>query len=308
MKHIKCVVVGDAAVGKTCFLRSFVTNEFTHEYIPTIFENFSKNVMFEDQNVNLQIWDTGGLEDYEKLRTFSYSETDVFIICFSLVNPTSLDNVTSRWLPQNFEHCPDTPFILVGLKSDIRDEFETHPDELKQKGMEPISHTCGEQMKERIGAYAYIECSSLKFVNLKEVFDEAIKAVLHPNPNLGSDFKSEIRKKQIDSEVGLIEKQNTPKKNRKIKKKQIKCVVVGDEAVGKTCLLRSFTTHAFPDQYYPTAFDNYSTNVLFEDQSIKLQLWDTAAVKSLEGVRRLSYPETDVFIICFFSCFSCFSR
>ena len=49
MKHIKCVVVGDAAVGKTCFLRSFVTNEFTHEYIPTIFENFSKNVMFEDQ-------------------------------------------------------------------------------------------------------------------------------------------------------------------------------------------------------------------------------------------------------------------
>ena len=101
---------------------------------------------------------------------------------FSLVSPASLDNVQNMWKSEIIENCPDTPFILVGLKSDLRDEFETYADEDKQRGMKPISHTCGEQMKERIGAYAYIECSSLKFVNLKEVFDEAIKAVLlHQN-------------------------------------------------------------------------------------------------------------------------------
>ena len=183
MLHIKCVVVGDEAIGKTCLLISFTTHSFPGEYIPTVFDNYSTNVLFEGQNINLQLWDTAGKEEYSKLRPLSYPQTEVFIICFSLVNPTSLNNIPSKWLSEIIEHCPDTPFILVGLQSDLRDEFETHADEFKQKGMEPISYTCGEQMKEKIGAYAYVECSSIKFDNLKEVFDKAIKAHISHNQN-----------------------------------------------------------------------------------------------------------------------------
>ena len=180
MKHIKCVVVGDGAVGKTCLLLSYTTNAFPGEYIPTVFDNYSANVMVEDQQINLQLWDTAGQEDYKKLRPLSYPQTDVFVLCFSLVNPTSLENIQNMWVPEVKEHCPQTPYILVGMKSDLRDQFNQHADEYRSKGMEPVPSQKGEEMKKTIGAQDYIECSARMQYNLKEVFESAIKVVLHP--------------------------------------------------------------------------------------------------------------------------------
>lgn len=186
IKHVKCVVVGDGAIGKTCLLISYTTNSFPSEYMPTVFDNYETTVMFENKPIGLQLWDTAGQADYEKLRPLSYPGTDVFLLCFSLVSTVSLENVKTVWLPEVTKNCPNTPYVLIGLKSDLRDGFSENAAEYKSKGWEPIPSSKGEQLKKEIGALDYIECSALKQFHLKEVFETAIKVVVHP-PNQAAD-------------------------------------------------------------------------------------------------------------------------
>ncbi|KAL6254188.1 hypothetical protein P5V15_014810 [Pogonomyrmex californicus] len=179
MQTIKCVVVGDGAVGKTCLLISYTTNKFPSEYVPTVFDNYAVTVMIGGEPYTLGLFDTAGQEDYDRLRPLSYPQTDVFLVCFSVVSPSSFENVKEKWVPEITHHCQKTPFLLVGTQIDLRDDAATI-EKLAKNKQKAISSEQGEKLAKELKAVKYVECSALTQKGLKNVFDEAILAALEP--------------------------------------------------------------------------------------------------------------------------------
>lgn len=85
-----------------------------------IFYICSVVVNVDGQPLNVQLCDTAGQDDFDPLRSLCYPETDVFLVCFSVVCPSSYHSVASRWINEVRKYCPNAPIILVSIfSSDI---------------------------------------------------------------------------------------------------------------------------------------------------------------------------------------------
>mmetsp|Transcript_14627 Transcript_14627/g.16589 ORF Transcript_14627/g.16589 Transcript_14627/m.16589 type:complete len:204 (+) Transcript_14627:119-730(+) len=168
IKNIKCVAVGDGAVGKTSLLHAYVDETFTTEYVPTIFDNEQVNIKVDGKDYVLGIWDTAGQEGFDRLRPLSYPESDIFLICFDVTNDKSFSNLKAKWIAELQHHQPGTPFMVVGTKVDLRgDPSVENSDARTQQEYE--------QEAMSLGALTYIECSAKSRVNLNEVFETAVR-------------------------------------------------------------------------------------------------------------------------------------
>ena len=164
----KVVIVGDDHCGKTNLGLSFkLKDKFDSDtMVPTLLDNFWSEIHLPncpEHKCELNVWDTIATH---RLRPLSYPDTDVVLICFSVVSQDSFENVLHQWVPEIQEYCPKIPYILVGCHADLRN----NPD---NKDAIICTTDDGRDMADTIGAYAYMECSARSGEGVREIFQES---------------------------------------------------------------------------------------------------------------------------------------
>ncbi|XP_063050690.1 uncharacterized protein LOC134445570 [Engraulis encrasicolus] len=179
MQTVKCLTVGDASAGKIELLITYTSKRYPEDSIERECHSLPVvHTMINGEPYTLGLFDTASSSDYDRLRPLSYPQTDVFLLCFAVDSPESFQNISEKWALEVKHFCPGVPFILVATKAELRDD-EDVKKRLKKKNQEPVTTEDGKAMAERIGAYAYMECSAKTSRGLREVFDTAILAA-HP--------------------------------------------------------------------------------------------------------------------------------
>ncbi|XP_053862195.1 rho-related GTP-binding protein RhoF isoform X1 [Malaclemys terrapin pileata] len=163
-KELKIVIVGDGGCGKTSLLMVYAKGAFPEKYAPSVFEKYTTSITVGNKEVILNLYDTAGQEDYDRLRPLSYQNTNMVLICYDVMNPTSYDNVLIKWYPEVSHFCRGVPLILIGCKTDLRKDKE-HLRKLMSSEQEPITYN---QVK-RIAFKSSVLCTSNRYISYNMV-------------------------------------------------------------------------------------------------------------------------------------------
>lgn len=183
----KIVILGDGACGKTSLLNVFTRGYFPEVYEPTVFENYIHDIFVDGKHITLSLWDTAGQEEFDRLRSLSYSDTHTIMLCFSVDSYDSLENVKNKWVSEITDHCEGVKLVLVALKCDLRnnDTEAITPNNIhsnnansKNKNNKLISYEEGLAMAKQISALRYLECSAKSNKGVNEAFTEAARVAL----------------------------------------------------------------------------------------------------------------------------------
>ena len=123
----------------------------TPKRIPLTSDFFTQEYDIDGERVVISPWDTVGRSEYNRLRIRSYRGADVVLICFSLVDKDSYDHVGSKWIHEVETYCNGAPIILVGLKSELREEYLSCSQRDLYEGMTPISTEEGHCLERSTG-------------------------------------------------------------------------------------------------------------------------------------------------------------
>ncbi|KAI6186613.1 hypothetical protein M3Y98_00151700 [Aphelenchoides besseyi] len=169
-RTLKLVICGDSFVGKTSLIFAYTKpDHFNEDYEPTIFNTYSSSVVLNHQRYNLNLFDSSGrsTQKLTQLRVLSYHQADVVLLCFSLIDPLSLDSCRRKWMPEIRTCAPkDCKVILVGIKEDLL----CNSTPLDKR----IDRKFAQAQSDQMGCVKFLTCSALTLRGVKRVFDESL--------------------------------------------------------------------------------------------------------------------------------------
>lgn len=113
---------------------------------------------------------------YDSVRSLSYAEADVFLVCYKISDPSTLYNVKNKWMPEIRRHRSNVPVILCGCQSDLRCDPEVIQN-LSKRGRAPVSPEQALAICCDVGAANYVETSALT-CEVIEAFEVAALAFM----------------------------------------------------------------------------------------------------------------------------------
>lgn len=169
----KVVVIGDSSAGKTSLIHTYINKTWSEGFEATAIDKYTTKVTLSDKtSVHLELWDTAGVEDYQRLRALAYRNALVILLCFSVESMEANENISKYWLKEIRRYCAaSTPILLVGCKVDIRDNAQVR-DTLKYQHLTPVTLNQALALAQRIGACKYVECSARQGTGLTLLFRE----------------------------------------------------------------------------------------------------------------------------------------
>ena len=81
-------------------------------------------------------------------------------------------------------------------------------------------------------------------------------------------------------------------------RRNVKIVVVGDGAVGKTSLITAYGENRFPEDYVPTVSDTFTGPCTYDGEEMTLRIWDTSGQQEFGNIRPIAYNGADAFVVC----------
>ena len=164
--HYKILILGDPAVGKSCFLARYVENTFENVYMSTAGMDYKyKDVELGDGKlIKLQIWDTAGQERYRTLTTNLYKGAVGIVLIYDITNKKTFENVRNWITSIEEETSKKIILILVGNKADLKDERKVQKEE-------------GEDIAKEFNL-PFFESSAQSGLNVKSVFETLAKLIV----------------------------------------------------------------------------------------------------------------------------------
>jgi len=317
MATLKVLVVGDAEVGKTSLLLSFTSGAVREalsfaegSYEPTVFDTFEAKYEYtsadagaKTEQLKLELFDTSGSPDYDRLRPISYaSGPDVVLVCFSAVNPSSLENVQHKWVPEVKRQLGQSAkFVLVGCKCDAKAALLLGPEVLRiALGRAPDDDASKDdsgtanasapaaaavdieeaaRLGRKLGATTALECSAKTGLGLRAVMDAAIataRGILKP-PSTATGLAALELKLDLDLERNPTPTSDTGFSGKPRRRRR------GSQSASSSSSspIRSLALDLSPTQKLANAFDTIS-----ESSRELIRILRRVVVRQGDGTRR----------------------